>query len=255
LVKKTIFKGPHENFNLRRNFPLPYMFHIWAIVTSICILAIDPLQRILDLAVRNGILPPISLTTTKLSTSLYADDVAIFINPSREDLMAVKDILHAFVCASGLVTNLEKSSIHPIRCDNIDLDHVLQPFQGTRGTFPCHYLGLQLHTRVPQRIHVQPLIEKIWNRLAGWKGSMLNRAGRLTLISSVLSAMPTYHLSVFPLAIWARKCIDRIHRSFLWRGKAESNGGHCLVAWPLVSKPKTLGSLGVLNLDKFSYAL
>jgi hypothetical protein len=31
LGKKTIFKGPHENFNLRRNFPLPCMFHIWAI--------------------------------------------------------------------------------------------------------------------------------------------------------------------------------------------------------------------------------
>jgi hypothetical protein len=56
------------------------MFHIWAIVTSIRILAIDPLQRILDLAVKNGILPPIPLTIAKLSTSLYADDVAIFIN-------------------------------------------------------------------------------------------------------------------------------------------------------------------------------
>jgi hypothetical protein len=27
------------------------------------------------------------------------------------------------------------------------------------------------------------------------------------------------------------------------------------VAWPLVSKPKTLGGLGILNLDKFSCAL
>ena len=219
------------------------------------ILAIDPLQRILDLAARNGILSPIPLTTAKLRTSLYADDAAIFINPSREDLLAVKDILHAFGCASGLVTNLEKSSIHPIRCDNIDLDHVLQPFQGTRGTFPCRYLGLQLHNRALQRIHVQPLIEKIRNRLDEWKGSMLNRVGRLTLMTFVLSAMPTYHLSVFPLATWARKRIDRIRRSFLWRGKAESNGGHCLVAWPLVSKPKTLGGLGILNLDKFSCAL
>jgi hypothetical protein len=111
------------------------------------ILAIDPLQRILNLAARNGILSPIPLTTAKLRTSLYANDAVIFINPSREHLLAVKDILHAFGCASGLVTNLEKSSIHPIRCDNIDLDHVLQSFQGTRGTFPCRYLGLQLYTR------------------------------------------------------------------------------------------------------------
>jgi hypothetical protein len=39
---------------------------------------------------------------------------------------------------------------------------------------------------------------------------MLNRASRLTLMTSVLSAMPTYHLSVFPLTTWARKRIDRI---------------------------------------------
>ncbi|WVZ77847.1 hypothetical protein U9M48_025662 [Paspalum notatum var. saurae] len=65
----------------------------------------------------------------------------------------------------------------------------------------------------------------------------------------------TRHLAVFPLAVWARKCIDKIHRSFLWKGKAESNGGHCLVSWPLVSKPKALGGLGVLNIDKFGRAL
>jgi hypothetical protein len=38
------------------------------------ILAIDPLQCILDLAARNGILSPVPLTTAKLRTSLYDDD-------------------------------------------------------------------------------------------------------------------------------------------------------------------------------------
>jgi hypothetical protein len=67
--------------------------------------------------------------------------------------------------------------------------------------------------------------------------------------------MPTYHLSVFPLAVWSRKHINKIHRYFLWKGKAESNDGHCLVAWPLVCNPKALDDLGVLNLDKFGRAL
>ena len=116
---------------------------------------------------------PLALTTTKFRTSLYADDAAIFINPNQNELQAVKDILELFGNVTGLITNFEKSSIHPIRCESIDLDHVLQPFSGARLTFPCKYLGLQLHTRTLKKIHVQPLIERIGQRLQGWKGKLL----------------------------------------------------------------------------------
>jgi mannosylglycoprotein endo-beta-mannosidase len=172
------------------------------------ILAIDPLQRILDMASTNGILTPLPLVSMNLRTSLYADDAAIFITPNRDDLMVVKSILETFGKATGLVTNFDKSSIHPIRCEGIDPQHVLEPFPGACKDFSCRYLGL--HTRALQKIHVQPLIEKIRQRLPDWKGQLLNRAGRLTLVTSVLSSMPTYHLTVFPIAVWARKQIDKI---------------------------------------------
>jgi len=220
------------------------------------ILAIDLLQKMLDLTTQNGILTPLPLATTKLCTSLYADDAAIFLNPNREELQAVKNMLQMFGEVPGLVTNLEKSSIHPIHCENIGLDHVLEPFPGACNTFPCRYLGLQLHTRSLQKnLHVQPLIEKIGNRLARWKGRLLNRAGRLALVQSVLSSMLTYHLTIFPLAVWARKQIDKIRCSFLWKGDDNANDGHCMVNWPTMSKPKDMGGLGVTNLDKFSRAL
>jgi hypothetical protein len=67
--------------------------------------------------------------------------------------------------------------------------------------------------------------------------------------------MPTYHLTVFPLAAWARKKIDKIRRSFLWKGDESANGGHCLVNWPTVTRPKDLGGLGVPDLDRFGRAL
>jgi len=119
---------------------------------------------------------------------------------------------------------------------------------GACNTFLCRYLGLQ-------KVHVQPLIEKIGNRLPRWKGRLLNRAGRLTLVQSLLSSMSTYHLIIFPLAIWARKQIDKIRRSFLWKGDDNANGGHCMVNWPTMSKPKDMGGLGVTDLDKFGKAL
>jgi hypothetical protein len=91
------------------------------------ILAMDPLQRLLDLATQQGILTPLPLTAAKWRTSMYADDAAIFINPIKEDVEAVKTILVAFGTFSGLHINLQKSSVHPIRCENVDLDQVLSP--------------------------------------------------------------------------------------------------------------------------------
>ena len=85
---------------------------------------------------------------------MYADDVAIFINPIKEDVEGIKIILEAFRNISGLHINLQKSSIHLIRCEDIDLDMVLSPFTGTRGVLPCKYLGLQLYTRSLQKIHI-----------------------------------------------------------------------------------------------------
>jgi len=219
------------------------------------ILVMDPLQWLLDLATQQGILTPLPITAAKWRTSMYADDAAIFVNPTYDDVDAVKIILQAFGTFSGLHINLQKSSVHPIGCANVDLDQVLAPFTGTRGGFPCKYLGLQLHFRTLQRIHVQPLIDHIGQRLPKWKGRLLNRAGRLTLVTSVLSSMPTYHLTVFPLAAWAKKKIDKIRRSFLWKGDENANGGHCLVNWQTVTRPKDMGGLGVPDLERFGRAL
>ena len=51
------------------------------------------------------------------------------------------------------------------------------------------------------------------------------------------------------------KAVDKIRRNFLWRGRKEVNGGHCLIACPKVSRPKELGGLGILDLQKFGRAL
>ena len=128
-------------------------------------------------------------------------------------------------------------------------------FQCPVKIFPCNYLGLPLHIRQLRRVNIQPVIDKVANRLPTWKGSFINRAGRLKLVNSVLSSMPVYFLTVFYLKKWALKKIDKIRRAFLWNGTSEANGSKCLVAWDNCKKPKANGGLGVLDLAKFSRAL
>jgi len=66
---------------------------------------------------------------------------------------------------------------------------------------------------------------------------------------------PGAFLDGFPLQKWALKKIDRVRRSFLWKGAADANGGHCLVRWAKTNRPKKFGGLGILDLELFSRAL
>lgn len=105
------------------------------------ILAMDPLQLMLQRATDQGLLTPINNRRAKLKISLFAaDDDAIFLNPTNEEVQAVKNILCAFGSASGLMTNAEKSVVYPVRCEGLDLQHILEPFQCQVKAFPCTYL-------------------------------------------------------------------------------------------------------------------
>jgi len=64
-----------------------------------------------------GLLQPLSPRISGQRLSLYADDVALFIRPSVEELQVTREILNIFGSASGLHTNLQKSNIIPINCE------------------------------------------------------------------------------------------------------------------------------------------
>ena len=118
-------------------------------------------------------------------------------------------------------------------------------------------MGLPLHIRKLRKIEVQPLVDKIGARLPGWKGKFLSSAGRETLVKTVLSSLPIYHLTVFQAQKWLLKKIDRIRRNFLWRGENPDrvSGGHSPINWPTTCLPKEKGGLGILDLDRFTRAL
>jgi hypothetical protein len=51
------------------------------------------------------------------------------------------------------------------------------------------------------------------------------------------------------------QAINKIIKAFLWKGRREVKGGHCLVGWERVCQPPDLGGLGILNLETLSCVL
>ena len=100
-----------------------------------------------------------------------------------------------------------------------------------------------------------PIIEKIVDRLPGWKADLLTKAGRNILVQSVLTSMLIYLLLALDLPAKALEAIDKIRRSFLWKGRKDVRGGHCLIAWPKVTRPPNLGGLGISHLQFLGWAL
>lgn len=102
------------------------------------ILAMDPLHRLLKIATDEGHLSELADHSARFRCSLYADDAAIFIKPSRQDVDSLILILNSFGGATGLQVNLQKSSVLPISCDTVDLDEVLHNFTAHVESFQCN---------------------------------------------------------------------------------------------------------------------
>jgi hypothetical protein len=219
------------------------------------ILAMDPLQKLLNMATMEGLLPPIEADPVKLRTSLYADDAALFLRPIADDVSNLKHILLHFGMATGLCTNIQKTEMILIQCEALDVKGMLGQFQARITDLPCKYLGLSLFLGRTKQEDEQILVDKVTAKLPSWKGRLLNKVGRLTLVNSVLTSTIIYYMIVFPLSKWAIKRIERIGRNFLWNGAEEARSGHCLVNWKWVQHCKNLGGLNILELERFKRAL
>jgi hypothetical protein len=106
------------------------------------ILVMDVLNLLVQRASEEGLLQPLSTRNMQHRISLYADDAVLFLSPTAPDISVVMDILHLFGSASGLRTNIQKSSVFPICCGEEEVNCLQDLLPCNISDFPCKYLGL-----------------------------------------------------------------------------------------------------------------
>ncbi|XP_059650449.1 uncharacterized protein LOC132296254 [Cornus florida] len=181
---------------LRQGDPLsPFLF----------IIVMEALSRLMRRAVDLGFLRGFkigleSVQQLEISHLLFADDT---------------------IAVSGLKVNVGKSVIVPVG-EVQEVDTLAAVLGCGTQRFPISYLGLSLGDSARRVGSWNPVIERVERRLAGWKKQYLSKGGKVTLVKSTLSSLPTYFLSLFriPASIVGR--IEMLQRNFLW-GVAEKS--------------------------------
>ncbi|KAM0865749.1 hypothetical protein ACQ4PT_043068 [Festuca glaucescens] len=215
----------------------------------------DVLHRMFERAASDGLLTELAASGFQHRTSMYADDVVTFVHPTEVDLRACALIVEDFGVASGLRTNLAKCSIHPIRCQPEQVELARDILGCEVASFPFKYLGLPLGLRKVTAAQLQPLVDSAASRLPPWCANLLTRGGRTILVQTTLCAIPIHAMMSLDIPPKILDALRKICRAFLWKGRLEVKGGHCLVAWGKVASPKDLGGLGVPNLRLLNLAL
>jgi hypothetical protein len=119
---------------------------------------------------------------------------------------------------------------------------------------PFTYLGLPMGNYKPRVIHFAPIVHRIERQLTS-TSSLLTHVGKLQLVNSALSSLPTYFMCSVAIPVEVQEYIDRARRHCLWR-KSDSNAkSKPLVAWRKCTRPKKKGGLGIINLRSQNTAL
>jgi hypothetical protein len=102
------------------------------------ILVMEALSLLLKTGQAEGKLSGIKVSRTiKILHLLFADDVLIMTNGTLQEWLEIKEILHKFCSATGLLINWDKSTFHFANLQQLILDQI-------KGIFPYTFTPLPL---------------------------------------------------------------------------------------------------------------
>ncbi|KAK1326473.1 hypothetical protein QJS10_CPA01g00322 [Acorus calamus] len=116
-----------------------------------------------------------------------------------------------------------------------------------RGQSTWKYLGIPIPIARAERRGAIKLKETILDRLQVWKAQLLSKAGRFSLIRSVLQALPLHLANSASLSVTTAQQVEMLTRKFFWQGGREHRSIHC-INWERLLLPKDAGGLGLRSI-------
>ncbi|PKU68127.1 Putative ribonuclease H protein [Dendrobium catenatum] len=184
---------------------------------------------------------------------MYADDLLVMGESSKENAKNLKTCLEKFASCSGLHINSSKSAIifshndpcNQSICEELGIHNI---------NLYLTYLGIPISPKRLKASHFQPLLSKIYALLAGWKNKFLSFAGRVQFLKFTIINSIAYWIrgSIIP-----KSCCDTINKlcsKFLFHNNLVERKLH-LIPWSKVITPKAAGGLGIPSIDALYFGV
>lgn len=180
----------------------PYLF----------VLCVERLSHIIKRSANEGRWKGIRLSKKgpMITHLFFADDMVLVAEATDEQVREVKRCLEVFCAASGQKVSFSKSEVF-FSPNILDTEAAaLLDLIGMHQTDNLgRYLGVpSIHGRVTKNIF-RPMLQKISDKLEGWRAKHLTMAGRLVLTKSVLSTIPYFTMQTMLLPVGICEEIDK----------------------------------------------
>ena len=144
----------------------------------------------------------------------HADNTTFFIQGSWAAAHTISVMMDIFLDFSGLRLNRAKSSFIGFGLSAEEMAGCSRILLTPIGVLPIQYLGVPLADRRPRIRDWQPVMDKVETHLGGWRARLLSHGGRLVILKAVLSAIPTYLMSIFRMPMGVRRRLESVMRGF-----------------------------------------
>jgi hypothetical protein len=165
----------------------------------------------------------------------YADDTLLIMEACPQQLFVLKALLNTFADSTGLKVHSSQLSMVPINLNPERLNNLVATFNCVAGSLPFTYLGLPSSNSKPTIQECLPLVHRVERRLLS-AAMFLTQGGKLLMVNSVLSSLPTFYMCSIKVLVDILNQINKYRRHSLWHGRDVNDKKPPMATWCVEQK-------------------